>query len=57
MVQAPGWRGQTADGLAVNLGVLDWVNPKPDQVIKSVTLVSEGKEANPTLIGLTLIGK
>ncbi|WP_237724750.1 beta-N-acetylhexosaminidase [Deinococcus alpinitundrae] len=56
MVQAPGWRGKTADGLDVNLGVLDWVNPKPGQVIKSVTLISEGKEANPALIGLTLIG-
>lgn len=56
MVQAPGWRGQTRDGLAVNVGVLDWVNPRPDQVIKSVTLSSEGKEANPTLLGLTLIG-
>ncbi|WP_420594872.1 beta-N-acetylhexosaminidase [Deinococcus sp.] len=55
MVQAPGWRGQTADGLDVNLGVLDWLNPKPDQVIKSVTLISEGKDANLTLIGLTLI--
>ncbi|AWN21864.1 glycoside hydrolase [Deinococcus irradiatisoli] len=55
MVQAPGWRGQTAEGLDVNLGVLDWVNPKPDQVIKSVTLISEGKGGNPTLIGLTLI--
>ena len=56
MVQSPGWRGKTSDGLDVNLGVLDWVNPKPEQVIKSVTLVSEGKNANPTLIGLTLIG-
>uniref|UniRef100_UPI0025E58D06 family 20 glycosylhydrolase n=1 Tax=Deinococcus sp. TaxID=47478 RepID=UPI0025E58D06 len=56
MVQSPGWRGKTSDGLDVNLGVLDWVNPKPEQAIKSVTLVSEGKNANPTLIGLTLIG-
>ncbi|AZI43891.1 glycoside hydrolase [Deinococcus psychrotolerans] len=57
MVQAPGWRGQTKDGLAVNLGVLDWVNPKPDQVIKTVTLISESKQANPTLVGLTVVGK
>ncbi len=55
MVQAPGWRGKTSEGLDVNLGVLEWVNPKPEQVIQSVTLVSEGKGANPTLVGLTLI--
>ncbi len=56
MVAAPGWTGQTRDGLDVNVPVLEWVNPKPGVAIKSVTLVSEGKNANPVLIGLTLIG-
>ena len=57
MVLAPGWVGKTRDGLDVNVPILEWVNPKPEVVIKSITLVSEGKAANPTLIGLTLIGK
>ncbi|MDV6374924.1 glycoside hydrolase family 20 zincin-like fold domain-containing protein [Deinococcus arenicola] len=57
MIPAPGWAGKTADGLEVNVPVLEWKNPKPGMVIKSVTLVSEGLNANPTLIGLTLIGE
>ena len=56
LVQAPVWTGQTGDGLDISLGVLEWPNPKPDQVIRSVTLVSEGGPANPTLLGLTLLG-
>ncbi|WP_081995058.1 beta-N-acetylhexosaminidase [Deinococcus radiopugnans] len=56
MIPAPGWAGQTADGLAVNVPILEWKNPKPGVVIRNITLVSEGKNANPTLIGLTLIG-
>ncbi|MEF2279506.1 beta-N-acetylhexosaminidase [Deinococcus sp. YIM 134068] len=56
LVAAPGWAGRTRDGLEVNVPVLEWTNPKPGVAIQSVTLVSEGKGANPTLIGLTLIG-
>ena len=56
MVMAPGWAGQTKDGLDINVPIFEWVNPKPGVVIKSITLVSEGKAANPTLLGLTLIG-
>lgn len=56
MILAPGWVGQTRDGLGVNVPILEWVNPKPNVEIKSITLVSEGKNANPTLIGLTLLG-
>lgn len=56
MVTAPGWVGQTRDGLEVNIPIFEWVNPKPNVLIKSITLFSEGKAANPTLIGLTLIG-
>ncbi|WP_034384466.1 beta-N-acetylhexosaminidase [Deinococcus sp. YIM 77859] len=56
MIPAPGWVGQTREGLDVNVPVLEWANPKPGVVIQSVSLVSEGKGANPTLIGLTLIG-
>lgn len=56
MVQAPVWFGQTKEGLDVALGVLEWRNPMPDKTIKRVTLVSEGKGANPTLLGLTLLG-
>ncbi|WP_245556479.1 glycoside hydrolase family 20 zincin-like fold domain-containing protein [Deinococcus aquatilis] len=57
MIPAPAWAGKTRDGLEVAVPVLDWINPKPDKVISSVTLVSEGKNANLTLIGLTLIGE
>ncbi|THF70054.1 glycoside hydrolase [Deinococcus sp. Arct2-2] len=57
MIPAPAWAGKTKDGLEVAVPVLDWVNPKPDKVISSVTVVSEGKNANLTLIGLTLIGE
>ncbi|WP_034353115.1 beta-N-acetylhexosaminidase [Deinococcus phoenicis] len=56
MIAAPGWTGKTRDGLDVNVPVLEWKNPKPGVAIQSVTLISEGKGANPTLIGLTLIG-
>lgn len=56
MVQAPAWFGTTKDGLDVSLGVLEWRNPAPGKVIKQVTLVSEGRGANPTLLGLTLLG-
>lgn len=56
MVMAPGWTGKTRDGLDVNVPVFEWVNPKPNVVIKSITLQSNGGAANPTLIGLTLIG-
>ncbi|MFC4639354.1 beta-N-acetylhexosaminidase [Deinococcus hohokamensis] len=56
MVSAPAWSGQTADGLDVNVTALEWPNPKPGVAIQSVTLVSEGKGGNPTLLGLTLIG-
>lgn len=56
MIVAPGWTGKTRDGLDVNVPVLEWTNPKPGVAIQSVTLISEGKGANPTLIGLTLIG-
>lgn len=55
MIPAPGWTGKTADGLEVNVPILEWKNPKPNQVIKSVTLVSEGRAANPALLGMTLI--
>lgn len=55
MVQAPAWRGQTKDGLDVALGVLEWQNPTPDAAVRSVSYVSEGKSANPTLLGLTIL--
>lgn len=56
MVQAPAWSGKTRDGLDVAVSVLEWTNPRPDVPIQSVTLVSEGKNANPTLLGLTVLG-
>ncbi len=56
MIPAPGFSGRTANGLEVAVPVLEWTNPRPAAVIRSVTMVSEGKNANPTLIGLTLIG-
>ena len=56
MVLSPAWAGQTTDGLDVAVGVLEWPNPRPNVAIQSVTLVSDGKNANPTLIGLTALG-
>ncbi|ACO45909.1 beta-N-acetylhexosaminidase [Deinococcus deserti] len=56
MITAPAWSGQTQNGLDVNVTLLEWPNPKPDLTIQSVTLISAGKGANPTLLGLTLIG-
>jgi hexosaminidase len=49
------WKGKTGDGLDIALGVLLWPNPKPNLTIKSITLRSLGKQANPTLLGLTLL--
>lgn len=51
----PVWRGKTRDGLDAGLNVLVWPNPNPDKSIRSLTLDSEGLEANPTLVGLTLL--
>lgn len=56
MIVSPGWVGKTRDGLDVNVPILEWTNPKPGVAIQSVTLISEGKSANPTLLGLTLLG-
>ncbi|WP_272976428.1 beta-N-acetylhexosaminidase [Deinococcus geothermalis] len=56
MIVSPGWVGKTRDGLDVNVPILEWTNPKPGVAIQSVTLISEGKGANPTLLGLTLLG-
>lgn len=56
MIPAPGWTGKTGDGLDVNVLVLDWTNPKPGVAIQALTLSSAGRGANPTLLGLTLIG-
>ncbi|MFC4425359.1 beta-N-acetylhexosaminidase [Deinococcus navajonensis] len=56
MVSFPAWTGQTDGGLDINVTALEWPNPKPGVALQSVTLVSEGKGANPTLLGLTLIG-
>ncbi|WP_221088775.1 beta-N-acetylhexosaminidase [Deinococcus aquaedulcis] len=56
MVPAPGWSGVTGEGLAVAVPVLEWVNPKPNLTIRRVTLVSAGGNANPALLGLTVLG-
>lgn len=56
MIPAPAWTGKTGDGLDVNLTALEWINPRPDTVIRRVTLVSGGGNANPALLGLTLLG-
>ena len=56
MVAAPVWTGQTRDGLDVGLTALEWTNPRPGAAVTSVTLVSEGRGANPILLGLTLLG-
>ncbi len=56
MIAEPAWRGQTKDGLDVAVSTFVWTNPNPGKVVRSVTVVSDGKAANPTLLGLTLIG-
>ncbi|MCV5824618.1 hypothetical protein OFN33_29620, partial [Escherichia coli] len=52
---SPAWRGKTGDGLDVGLGTWVWVNPNPDKTIASITLESSGSQANPVLIGLSLL--
>lgn len=49
------WRGKTGDGLDVGLGTWVWVNPNPDKTIASITLESSSSQANPVLIGLSLL--
>ncbi|UBV43882.1 beta-N-acetylhexosaminidase [Deinococcus taeanensis] len=56
MIPAPGWNGVTGEGLSVAVPALEWVNPKPTVPIRSVTLVSAGGNANPALLGLTVLG-
>ncbi|MBF6593574.1 MAG: family 20 glycosylhydrolase [Thermaceae bacterium] len=52
---SPAWRGKTSDGLEVGLNTWVWVNPHPDKVIQSITFESSGGQANPALIGLSLL--
>ncbi len=53
----PVWQSTTKDGLAINLVVFTWKNPKPDLEIRRLTIESAGLQSNPTLIGLTLLEK
>ncbi len=53
----PVWRGQTKDGLSVGVNVFVWTNPKPEKTIINIEIKSEGLDANPTLLGLTLLDK
>ncbi len=57
IINDPIWRGKTSDGLEIGLNVFTWVNPNPSKTIASVLFSSEGTQANPTLIGLTLLEK
>lgn len=51
----PAWRGKTGDGLDVGLNTWVWVNPNPDKVVQNVTLESTGTQANPVLLGMSLL--
>ena len=57
IINDPVWRGKTADGLEIGLNVFTWVNPNPSKTIASVLFSSEAAQANPALIGLTLLEK
>ncbi len=57
IINDPTWRGKTSDELEVGLNVFTWVNPNPSKTIASIEFSSDGTQANPTLIGLTLLEK
>jgi hexosaminidase len=57
IVNDPIWRGKTTDGLEIGLNVFTWINPNPSKTIASIEFSSEATQANPTLIGLTLLEK
>lgn len=48
------WQGRAADGTAIGVGDLRWENTRPDVKIRSIDFVSEGTEASPFLLALTL---
>jgi len=51
---AVGWEGPNAESPAVGLGIFPVANPKPQQAIKAIRLVSTGKGALPLLVALTV---
>jgi hexosaminidase len=57
IINDPTWRGKTSDGLEIGLNVFTWVNPNPTKTIASIEFSSDGTQANPTLIGMTLLEK
>ena len=57
IINDPIWRGKTSDGLDIGLNVFTWVNPNPTKTILSIEIRSDGTQANPTLIGMTLLEK
>jgi hexosaminidase len=57
IINDPIWRGKTSDGLEIGLNVFTWVNPNPAKTIASIEFSSEATQANPTLIGMTLLEK
>jgi hexosaminidase len=57
IINDPIWRGKTTDGLEIGLNVFTWINPNPSKTITSIEFSGEATQANPTLIGLTLLEK
>jgi hypothetical protein len=53
----PGWRGASEIGLPLNLQVLVWQNPYPEDKIKSIRFRASDKQDNVqlALLGLTLL--
>ncbi|MER3554993.1 MAG: glycoside hydrolase [Meiothermus sp.] len=51
----PAWRGKTSDGLDVGLNTWVWVNPNPDKIIQNITFETSGSQANPVLLGMSLL--
>ena len=57
IINDPTWRGKTGDGLDIGLNVFTWINPNPSKIISNIVFSSDGTQANPTLIGMTLLEK
>ncbi|MBE3574245.1 MAG: beta-N-acetylhexosaminidase [Firmicutes bacterium] len=55
LVRYPAWRGTARSGLPVGADVFVIRNPHPEEEIASFTVESAGNDANPTMLGLTLL--
>lgn len=53
----PAWRGETTIGLQVGADVIVVRNPYPDKLLHSLAVTSEGRWANPVVLGVTLLDR